>query len=279
MRFNLFTYIFVVFGLFAHVETAQADCAVTGATGSGGEIVMCTGTDTDGYDGTLFIDDLTIPSGAVVSRASGDTINLSDGNDVVLISGGTVTSNSDPIETEDGDDYVTMTSGSLIGDSDGIRLNDGNDTIIITGGVITGNGDDGVEGDGGNDTIIISGAVITGSDAAIEADSGDDLVEIGDNTTINGMMDGGTDVDTLRFSMTVPPGDLASLQSALSAANPAADSIVINGENYQWVNFESIEDNLRGAQATSVPSLQIWGLLMLMGLVLLVTKTSIRKVR
>lgn len=274
-----FTIILAPLGLLSVMQTAYADCAVTGATGSGGEIVMCTGADTDGYDGTINGDDLTIPAGATVSRASGDTVNLDDDDDVVLISGGSITSTVDAIEAGNGDDVITMTSGSVIGDSDGMRLGSGNDTLIITGGVVTGIDDQGIEGGSGNDYISISDAVITG-DAAIKTDSGDDVVEIGDNATINGIIDGGSDIDTLSFSIMVPTGDLAALQSALATANPASDSIVINGETYTWVEFETIEDNLIAAAAapTSVPSLQFWGILLLMGLVLLVSQQSIRKV-
>lgn len=265
-------------GLFSAAQTAYADCAVTGTTGSGGEIVMCTGTDADGYTGTAFGDDITVPAGATVDHPTSDTIDLRDGDDVMLISGGTITSGEDAIEAGDGDDVIIMTSGSIIAASDGIRLQGGNDTLIITGGVVTGIANQGIEGGSGNDFISISNAVISG-DGAIEAGSGDDVVEIGNNVTINGLLDGGSGNDVLRFSMSVPPADLAALQSALAAADPAAGSIVINDETYTWANFEAIEANLQSASAVGVPSLQFWGMLLLIGVLLLVAQQSMRKAR
>lgn len=121
--------------------------------------------------------------------------------------------------------------------------------------------------------------MITGN-GAIEAGSGDDLVEIGDNATINGLIDGGSGNDTLRFSKAVPAADLAGLQSALATADPVSDSITINGETYTWEDFEIIEDNLKAADpVANIPSLQFWGMLLLIGLVLLFTRQAIRQAR
>lgn len=131
-------------GILSVMTSAHAGCAITGTTGSGGEIVMCTGTETNGYSGTTFGDNVTVPAGATVSNGAVDTIELGDGDDVMLISGGTITSGEDAIEAGSGDDVITMTSGSVIGDSDGIRLGSGNDTLIITGGIVTGIADQGI---------------------------------------------------------------------------------------------------------------------------------------
>lgn len=274
----VYAIVLVPVGLWGVLQTAQADCAVTGTTGSGGEIVMCTGSDTDGYDGTPNGDDITVPVGATVDHPTSDTIDLVGGDDVMLISGGTITSGSDAVETGSGNDTVTMTSGSVTGDSDGFRLQGGDDSIIVTGGIITGTADQGIQTGPGNDYISISNATVTG-DGALEGESDNDIIELGDNAVVNGLIDGGSETDILRFSMAVAPGDLSSVQSALASANPASGSITINGLTYTWIDFESIEDNVRGSAATSVPSLQFWGILLLIGLVLLFSQQFIRTYR
>lgn len=265
----------IVLGCFCLMPNALADCAVTGTTGSGGDIVVCSGNDADGYDGTPNGDDITVPAGATVDNPSSDSINLEDGDDVMLISGGTITSGSDAVETGSGNDTVTMTSGSVTGDSDGFRLQGGDDSIVVSGGTVTAISDQGIQTGSGNDYISISNATISG-DGALEGEGDDDTIELGSGAVINGLIDGGAGTDILRFSMTVAPGDLSTIQSALATANPASDSITINGETYTWSNFETIEDNVRGAAPTSVPSLQFWGIMMLIILMLLLSHQYIR---
>lgn len=265
----------IVLGCLCLMPNAFADCAVSGTTGSGGDIVVCSGTDADGYDGTPNGDDITVPAGATVDNPSSDTIDLEGGDDVMLISGGTITSGSDAVETGDGNDTVTMTSGSVTGDSDGFRLQAGDDSITVTGGTVTATSGQGIQTGSGNDYISISNATVSG-DPALEGEGDDDTIELGNGAVINGLIDGSAGTDTLRFSMSVAPGDLSSVQSALASANPASDSITINGQTYNWSNFETIEDNVRGSVPTSVPTLQFWGIMMLISLMLLLSQQYIR---
>ena len=282
-------------------QAAWADCAVTGATPQGGEVVTCTGSDTDGYDGTGNRDTLTVAVGANVDRlAGGDTVNMNGGNDEVTVNGGSVNSDTDCFEGNDGADQLIMNSGTLTCDSDGIKGVGGADRIEFHGGSIT-VGADGLEGDAGDDVIIMTGGTITlqtGADSAIEADedndtvtlsggtidatnganavdagSGNDVVEFSGDVTVVGVIDGDADTDTLRFSMQITQGDAVVINQQLAAANPASDSIMINGNTYTWINFESIDAAVgaptRGP-AIPVPVDGRWALLALLALLALV---------
>jgi hypothetical protein len=262
-------------------QNAYADCAITGATGSGGEIVVCTGVDTDGYTGTGNGDDVSVTAGATVSvtAVNTDAINTANGADVVTVTGGSISSASgDGIEGGPNVDTITINSGSITADDRGIDSGGDADTIIINGGSIS--GDDGIvgnsgadsitmkegsvtgvsrgiDGGGDNDTIRIEGGSISGGIRAITGGSGNDrIILAGDSDiflTVGGdplrapiNADGGSidgDEDILSFEMCVPAAELADLQAALRAADPDDGTIVINEKTYTWVKFETIEDD------------------------------------
>lgn len=308
--------------LFVVTQNASADCVVTGVTGSGGEVVLCSAADVDGYVGTANGDDVTVPLGATVDNPAGNGIQTIGGDDVILVSGGTITGTNAAIAGGAGIDTITINSGSLTGAQDGIRGGGGADTIIINGGTVAGtadvgvagnasadlitlnggaiiSGDDGIRGNGGadmitvnggsitagdtgirgggaNDTIVLNGGSITGATAGINGQAGDDAVTINGDVVIVGVINGGGGVDTLQFSMLVPQADIAVLQAALLAANPAADSIFINGNTYTWQNFEAITSNLR-AIPINVPTVQQWMRILLALMLSLVGLAHVRK--
>lgn len=209
----------------------------------------------------------------------------------VTVSAGTITGNTTGISIG-GEANITVTGGSITGTTNvGIRTGDANDTISVSGGTITGAGSVPIQAGRGADVINISGGTINGNintnndndvitlsggtiTGGIYAGQGNDTVTLADDVDV-GVLVGFDGFDTLQFEMTVPAADLAGLQAALAAANPAVDSITINGRNYSWTTFEAIEVSLR-ASSHAVPTMQEWALALLCGLILLCAFFSYR---
>src|SRR6185503_11675399 len=103
---------------------------------------------------------------------------------------------------------------------------------VVNDGTVSTNGDSGtgILTDTGNNTVTHNGTVsATGlGGIAILTGPGNDTVTIGASATVNGVIDGGTDTDTLVFA--------AFTQSQLAGLNPAAGTF----GGYSWVNFEQL---------------------------------------
>jgi len=272
----------------------HAQCTVVGTTAGGGDEVECTGADNDGFDGTANPDSLTIQPGASISRSGANVISLMDGNDQIVMNGGTVTRTDGgnglsgdgdndtfninggvinatfAINGAGGDDVVnitggtlngeinlssdndmlTMSHGAIVSERDAINASSGNDVVTITGGTVIAGTDGsgtGINGSSGADTISISTAILTGgaSSDAINASSGDDEITYGTGAVINGELNCGDDFDTLTFAMFVPPEQFAAAGNAIAGANPAGDSVTINGLTYTWRDCELLVDDLQ----------------------------------
>jgi len=231
----------------ALAQNAYADCAVTGALGQNGQVVKCSGADTDGYLGTVYPDDVSVLADATVSVDSGDAIDTSSAEDTITVNGGSIYAPDRGIDGGGGHDNITINDGSVSG-STGIVGNTGNDRITINGGSVTATST-AIDGLADNDTITINGGIISGNGRAVRGGGGNDTVILAGDSQITGLIqaDGtpseGT-ADILRFAMAVPADDLAALQKYLLNAVHAGGSITINGYTYSWENFETIEDNL-----------------------------------
>lgn len=94
------------------------------------------------------------------------------------------------------------------------------------------------------DTLINdNGRIESRTGSSVMLFEGDDTVHARCRPTFKGMIDGGAGNDILRFSRM--KGISRAQARALASANPAAGSICIQGETYEWQNFETIEtDNL-----------------------------------
>lgn len=190
-----------------------AQCVVTGSTPEGGEVVVCSGTDTDGVQTTDNPDDVTIEEGSDISDGDNRVVETLAGNDKVLMKGGTVRGtdpSTDCIELGTGDSEFHMTGGKLMCEhavrcdepcnakitiDDGMMLDceecintrDGNDEITINGGMFT--ADDAIiQSFLGEDTIIITGGTLIQmgpNDETVDAGDGDDFVSVS-HTTIDG---------------------------------------------------------------------------------------------
>jgi hypothetical protein len=253
-----FLAILITLGLLVTVPalSARADC--TEAPGSP-DVWTCDNTpdDTDGMDATTnsSADDVTIDAGATVNNAPSDitTIDMLDGtltnNGTVSnneVSGAAIFASGDSDITNNGAVYATGDSGTAIftvsGDvtngasvqadglsATGILTDTGN---VVNDGTVTTNGASGIGilTDTGNNAVTNNGTVsATGSGGiAILTGSGNDTVTIGSGATVNGVIDGGADNDTLVFD--------GITQSQLAGLNPAAGTF----GGYSWVSFEQL---------------------------------------
>jgi Thrombospondin type 3 repeat len=232
----------------ALAQNVYADCAVTGALGSSGQVVECSGTDTDGYSGTVYPDDVSVLADATISVDIEDAIDTNSAADTITVNGGSISAPARAIDGGSGPDVITINAGSVSG-SAGIVGNSGNDSITINGGSVTATST-AIDGGNSDDTITINGGTISGDGRALRGGGGNDTVILAGDSTITGLIqadsvveDAGTN-DILRFAMAVPAADLAALQATLAAATHAGGSITINGYTYSWANFEVVEDNL-----------------------------------
>jgi hypothetical protein len=176
-----------------------------------------------------------------------------------------------PVETSGGDNIITnngLVTGSIFGSTmyegtpgnntiinhgtvqgdiygNHILAGDPQNTILGTGGnnTITNNGSVGgsIYGEGGNDQITIAGTV----GGLVDAGDGDDHVTLQDGA--NGgddnhlFIDGGAGTNTLTFAFEAP--DQATYDqwtAAINSADPAAGSITLNGQTFEWVNFSQL---------------------------------------
>lgn len=253
-------------------QSAYAACTVTGMTGTGGEVVSCIGTDTNGYTGTPNGDDVIVQSSSNVSNTGVlNTIVTANGGDTITVNGGTVSSGGIAIAGGAQNDDIVINSGTVTATDHAIEGGGGNDTITVNGGSVTSTTGRAIRGRGGDDTITLNGGVITGNSVAINPNAGSDTVVIGGNVTINGSINGGnngSNIDILKFSVSVFATEYQALSALLAAADPAAGSITINGFTYTWLNFENIENAL-GFIPVQVPTLSEWALYLLMALLAL----------
>lgn len=203
-------------------------------------------------------DSLTM-AGGEVSSLDDDCIGLGDDADTAVLQEGTLQCGDDGVDAGDastvaGGNQIELRGVTIVSGGDGIDANGGDDTIIMSAGSITVTGtrfrDYGIAAEGGNDSIILSGGSITvsaTSGAAVSGGNGSDRVDIAGPIALNSIIngdeesgdDGGTDI--LRFSLKLPRLQADLARQALSAANPAAGSVDIDGQTYRWANFEHIE--------------------------------------
>ena len=255
-----FLAILITLGLLVTVPVlpARADC--TEAPGAPTpDVWNCDSTpnDTDGMDATTNspTDDVTIDLGATVDNTAADltTIDMVAGT---LTNNGTVSNNEtsgaaifasgDSDITNNGTVSAPGDSGTAVFTLSGDVTNAGNvqanglsatgiltDTgNVVNDGTVSTNGDSGtgILTDTGNNTVTHNGTVsATGlGGIAILTGPGNDTVTIGASATVNGVIDGGADTDTLAFAAFTP--------SQLAGLNPAAGTF----GGYSWVNFEQL---------------------------------------
>lgn len=171
-------------------------------------------------DGDIGNDTIIVQTGVTVNQVNADA-----GIDIITVDGAAVTT----VNAGADGDTVTVQNGALVTTINGAA---GNDTITgQTGTTVT------TIDSGDDDDILIIGGTVTGN---VMSGNHDDTVNVqstadggGDNIL---PLDGGAGTDTLNIDFAVD----GAIMDLLAAADPANDSITVNGETYTWLNFEFI---------------------------------------
>lgn len=224
-------------------NSALADCSPDGTAGP--DVIVCTGTDTNGVDGAAGNDTITIQSSATVTNTASAGIQDSSGNTTVTnfgtINGGNAGS-GDGVNLGGSGNKTITNNGVVNGAQDGIDIDGTGNSYIENYGTVVGNSQSGIDGGNGNDTIINYGTV-TGVTEAVDASSGDDQVTILVGSSVNGDINGGSDVDTLIFKL---EGDQATINAfnayiTANGINVASGALTFGGHTYTWSNFEDLQ--------------------------------------
>ena len=197
-----------------------------GATGVNGDMEGDVATGNGG-------DDVLVNYGMVANDMDGDTALGNGGNDVIINNG------------QAGDDL----------DGDNTRLNGGDDLIInngtVGGDIQADDNDDLPTTFGGRDTVVINGLIegYVDSDAGVGQGGNDHVIlQSGANggsdheLYING--NGGNDTLVFNFS-NLDQATYDKLSAEIASANPTIGAITVNGQIYDWENFEHLENQLQ----------------------------------
>ena len=233
-RLILTTTVLVLIVTLIHSQGAFAQgCVVTGSTPEGGQVVVCSGVDTNGLETTVLADEVTVEPDADLSRGDDNVIRTFDGNDLVRMNGGRIETDgagNDCINLGVDSDEFHMTAGTLICHEDGVlSFGGGNKIFTVEGGSITvldtPDGEEALQSGGDDDEFYISGGQITGFDAAIDSLSGNDTIIVtggmlktlddGEDSTI----DAGGDNDLISVSNALVDGTLAENGVAVGAGS------------------------------------------------------------
>jgi hypothetical protein len=242
--------------IFAFPTTAFADCATDGDT-SDDDVIVCTGTDSNGVDAGDGNDQITVEAGASILNFSGGVgIDAGDGDDQILLlpDSDVVVLKGTSIDAGAGDDIITVVSASPAsvdaetaidaGDGDDIiRVNDSTFPVYIA-------------------TSPVDIPAILGS-AVIDAGKGDDTVVLeGSTTTMVKVIDGGEGDedeggDTLYFNMNTDN------ETLFNNASTVIDTAITTGQEHgrfrwtigtiDWRNFETVVNNLGFTGVPSAP--------------------------
>lgn len=233
MTIRVYFYTIALTLLFSSISVfqAHAQCVVTGSTPDGGDIVICSGTDTDGITTTEQEDDVTVRTGADLSRNAAfvPVIQTQSGDDNVLIEGGMIDGSSntaDGINMGPGSNVLHMIDGTIFAAGECIRSEGpGNADITVEDGFLdsSAGNEECIQTDIGNDKITVNGGEIIGRDAAIQTDEGQDMVIIK-----GGRVFQARDSDpTIRLG---PDNDFCSVRNAVVDGTVAEFRQAIDGE-------------------------------------------------
>ena len=198
-----------------------------------------------GFSGNTTQSDYLINNGTIGEGMNDDGLWGSAGNDILInngvVIGGTWTIwNGFP--------------GTIFGD-DSLGVSD--DDIIIHNGISHGN----IHGDysaGGDDTILINGQVNGGvyGEGPESVTFGNDLITVTNNAVITDIIDGMGGVDTLQFDFsTADEGVYNTLFDHINASDPASGSLTFNGNVFNWINFEILENSI---ELTVPPTIAVY---------------------
>ncbi|MEM1412085.1 MAG: hypothetical protein AAGH19_06970 [Pseudomonadota bacterium] len=206
----------------------------------------------------------------------------------ITINGGTLLAGEEVItNNRGGNNVILITGGTLIGDEGTIQSGPGNDRITITGGLLahTTTNDEVISGGGGNDIISLSNSTIDGTitelGIAVAGNDGDDTIILGNGAEVIGIIDGsgpsfGGGTDTLIFEMETRSVLIDGLCAEI-AAQGSQGEITINNLFYEWQNFENVRCQLKKA-VFPVPTMGPSGLWLLMLVLLGAGLITVRRI-
>lgn len=242
----------------------------------------------------LFID---VTAGAEIDVDSGNCLNLSDNGDEVNITDAVLSCENHCVDPRGGPDTVNINGGMMTCDNRCVTTGGGPDTVNVDGtvfncdgrGINTSFNEDivnirnvvinsgpgtSIRTGGDNDVVNVFASVLNSfnPNGVIRTEAGNDMVELGTGAAVNGLIDCGTAFDTIIFEMDVPEDQLIVLTNEIIFANPAGDSIEINGLTYEWINCELLVPELNGVpiEPRPIPTLSQWGLIATAGVLGLV---------
>ena len=225
-------------------------------------------------------------SGIDTTAASTPAVNLGEGQNQISLDGAEVVALDDNgIEAGGGvnQNTVAVTDSEVTCDDDCIDLQGtGNSTVNVTRSRVESVDNNGIDTDQGNDVITVEDSqVLAGQNCCnnfgIQTRAGNDEVNV-TNSRVAGFIDNGTPwaillgdhndtitlgngavidgqirceagEDTIIFAMAVPDDELADVIADLATKHPANDSIEINGHIYEWLDCETLTNQLTGASA------------------------------
>lgn len=194
----------------------------------------------------------TVTNNGVINVPASDGVGVwSVGNNNTVTNNGAVSatgSDAEGIYTQGNNTVVNNGNITTTGfDAEGIAAYDGHNTVVNNGAINTSSADaqgiDTSQG-GGDDTVINNGSINAANAEAITTGAGNDTVILGGGP-VNGLIDGGADIDTLGFNLEVGAEGLEAVAAQIAAANPNGGTIRINGHTYTWANFEQLLSLLR----------------------------------
>ncbi len=186
-------------------------------------------------------DTVTINDGRVEGALAG--VFTGPGPDIVRVNGGDIMGGTFGITTRQGSDLVEIFGGTITGATLAIQTISAQDTLRIFGGTIDG----GIGMGTGADILLIAGGTFLNNSINMgDNNANGDIVSLATDVQL-GQIDCGPGInDEIRFSMGVPLALVPAVEAAIAAANPAGDSIMINGITYSWINCEILQSNING---------------------------------
>ena len=234
--------------------------------------------DTQGQPGDLTAidtangdDEINVTSASV--RAQKRAIDTGNGDDVVNVNLSLINSIDENIMTGNDDDTVNVIGSDLEStEENAISTGNDNDKVNVDNSILTSPDDDAIDTGNDNDMLTITDSIITGGsgpfDFGIRLGNDNDMLTLNNGVTIIGGIQCGNDIDTIVFAMEVPLGSLERQSLIIAQAEPAGDTIEINGLTYTWENCELLVNDLKGVSVVRpIPTLSEWGLVAMAGLI------------
>ena len=259
---------------------AAIDTSFAGGGNGGDAIELSDGADTvtvdngtvigedDGIETRFLNDTVKVTDSTIIgSTTPGDAIETSRGDDYIEVVNSTLTGADDGITSAQDNDTVKIHNSTVTGNDDGVELQAGNDNLMVTSSTITSINSNGITCAQGNDIVMIEDSTVNGFSDSINGGSGNDVITFKTGANMTNLIRCGSDFDTLVFAMEVPEDLVLFISSQINAANPAGDSLEINGLTYTWEDCELLVSEVVGVPIVPrpVPTLSEWGLIAMAG--------------